>query len=636
MKKKKRFCAYPVIKVFSLLGMIVFLIIAAGGMAAGYVMEEEGVYSNTLKDTLDVHFADTARRNFYQVFSDLEIGEKDSAVGFLSDRNVAAMVISNAGNDSKFYYWRNESFKNNLPSTYVYSGFGKNDSITWTVYVDPDFPVKNDQYYEDYFLFTNAYKYRFLLIGAVALALILFIVFMVMFINGIGRVPDSDEVTENYFTKIPFDVMTLILASPALMCIWIAAESGGDEALVAAVALTPILVFLWLINAIHRIKLENVFRNTLIAKLCVLIFHGLKLLFTNLPLIWKAILILLGISAVELIGIIFTAGFLCDDFDAVLTVVLAWFFEKIIIIPMILYLVLMMKTLFKGGSELAAGNTEYRINVKPLIGEYRKHGEDLNNLSDGITKAVEERMKSERMKTELITNVSHDIKTPLTSIINYSDLIGRETKALSEDGVSVVLTEEEKAAHLSNITEYSDVLYRQSEKIRHLVEDLVEISKANSGNAEVNLENIEIGTMLAQAAGEYEERFEEKGLATVLSLPEEELRIMADRRKLWRIMDNLLQNIYKYSHPETRVFLSAEAVNGNVEITFRNTSAQLIDVKAEELLERFTRGEKSRHEEGNGLGLAIAKSLTEVQNGEFRIAVDGDLFKVVVIFKQSV
>ena len=636
MKTKKRFCAYPIIKALSLLGMVVFFLIAAGGSVAGFEMAEFGIYTSSLKELLDDHFADTARRNFNMIISDIEIGEKDSAVEFLSNRNVAAMVITDTKTGGKFYYWRNESFKNNLPTQYVYSGKRESTPITWTVYVDPNFPVKTDQYYEDYFIFSNAYKYRFWLIGAVALAGLLFIGCTVMYVSGIGRVPNSDEVTENYFTKIPFDAYTLVLAIPALICIGIAYDSSWDVMIAVAILVTAIAIFLWLVNAIHRIKQGSLFRNTLIVKLCVLIFRGLKVLFSNIPLLWKTILILLGISVIELICFTFATWGLCNAPEAALTVGLGWIIEKIIIVPVILYLVLMMKALFKGGSELAAGNTDYKINIKPLIGEYRKHGENLNNLSDGINKAVEDRMKSERMKTELITNVSHDIKTPLTSIINYSDLISRETKALSEDGVSVVLTEEEKASHIGNINEYSDVLYRQSEKIRHLVEDLVEISKANSGNAEVNLENIEVGTMLSQAAGEYEERFEEKGLETVLSLPEEELRIMADRRKLWRIMDNLLQNIYKYAHPQTRVFLSAENENGNIVMTFRNTSNQLIDVKAEELLERFTRGEKSRHEEGNGLGLAIAKSLTEVQNGEFRIAVDGDLFKVAVVFKTVV
>ncbi|MCR4929510.1 MAG: HAMP domain-containing histidine kinase, partial [Lachnospiraceae bacterium] len=279
------------------------------------------------------------------------------------------------------------------------------------------------------------------------------------------------------------------------------------------------------------------------------------------------------------------------------------------------------------GEKLAQGDVDYKINLTALIGDYKKHGENLNNLSKAVNNAVEERMKSERMKTELITNVSHDLKTPLTSVINYSDLINREIESIESNQADY--------EHIEKISEYSEVLNRQSYKLKHLLEDLVEVSKASSGNMELHIERLDAGTILSQALGEYEERFEEKNLETILNDCEEGLYVKADSRKLWRVTDNLLQNIYKYALPGTRVFLEAKEIDGKISLTFKNTSRDIITVSAEELTERFTRNDDSRHTEGNGLGLAIAKTLTEAMGGKFTLNTDGDLFKVTVIFDKD-
>ena len=616
MKTRKRISAYPIVKWLSLLGMVIFAVVMASGLFATYFMAEEGVYSRrSMKELLDDRFAQNARMNVNQVIADYEVGEKEAAVDFLKNRNVAALEFTNTKTGEKFYYWREESVKENLPTEYVYSGNKDPENITWKLYADPAFPVHTDNYYQDYMLLTNEFKYRFPVPILAGLAGILSLICLIIFVSGIGRLPDSNEVTENYFTKIPFDVFTLILAIPVLIACYVAGEWGGAGEEVVAVFVTAVCLFLWLINGIHRIKQGNLFRNTLIAKLFGLIFRGLKVLFTNMPLLWKAVLILLVLSVCEFTTIITVTWFLCNADDAAILLTLAWIFEKVLLVPAILYLVLMMKTLFKGGKELAAGNTEYKINVKSLLGEYREHGDNLNHLSDGIARAVEERMKSERMKTELVANVSHDIKTPLTSVINYSDLIHKEA---------------EKAEN-SVIAEYSEVLNRQSNRLKKLLEDLVEISKANSGNMEINLEKLEIGTLLEQIIAEYDDRFNEQGFETVFTKPEPELYFMADSRKIWRVLDNLMQNIYKYAYPGTRVFISAEPVGEQLCVQLKNTSYERISKSPEELLERFTRGDESRHKEGNGLGLAIAKSLMELQGGEMKVEIDGDLFKAVLL-----
>ena len=249
-----------------------------------------------------------------------------------------------------------------------------------------------------------------------------------------------------------------------------------------------------------------------------------------------------------------------------------------------------------------------------MLPTLKEHGERLNSIRDGMKSAVERQMRSERMKAELITNVSHDIKTPLTSIINYVDLLKKEG------------LDSEHAA------QYLEVLDRQSARLKKLTEDLVEASKASTGNITVNAEPTDLSLLLSQAAGEYEERLRNRSLEPVLTLPKNAPPVLADGRLMWRVFDNLLGNICKYAQPQTRVYLSFRAGEEAVSVTFKNVSAEPLNLPPEELIERFTRGDASRNTEGSGLGLSIAKSLTELQGGRFLLDIDGDLFKAMVTF----
>jgi len=273
-----------------------------------------------------------------------------------------------------------------------------------------------------------------------------------------------------------------------------------------------------------------------------------------------------------------------------------------------------MKKLRAGAKALAAGNEAHRVDTTRMYGEFKDHAEDLNNIGDGITRAVDERMKSERFKTELITNVSHDIKTPLTSIVNYVDLLEKEQP------------ENEK------MREYIEVLSRQSARLKKLIDDLIEASKASTGNLNVNFERCALGVLLDQTAGEYSERLCGEGLELVLNKPESEVFIRADGRHMWRVFDNLMNNVCKYAQPDTRVYLSLEKNENRAIITFRNISRNQLNVSGDELMERFVRGDSSRNTEGSGLGLSIARSLVELQKGEMKLVVDGDLFKIVLNF----
>ena len=322
---------------------------------------------------------------------------------------------------------------------------------------------------------------------------------------------------------------------------------------------------------------------------------------------WAAGLCFLGLCLLE---------FLCA-FDAVAYSgggILIWFLLKVLQGALVVYVILAMKELRAGGDQLAAGNLDYKVPTDRLYGEFRRHGENLNNLRQGIQHAVEEQMKSERMKTELITNVSHDIKTPLTSIVSYVDLLKKEPMP----------TDQAK--------EYLDVLDRQAARLKKLIEDLVEASKASTGSLTVHFQPTDVNVLLSQSAGEYQEKLAARDLSLVLTPAEEAPWISADGQLLWRVFENLLSNAQKYAMPGTRVYLSCQATEAEVAVTFRNISATPLNISAEELMDRFVRGDAARSTEGSGLGLSIARDLTQLQHGRFDLTIDGDLFKVVLTF----
>ncbi|HJB03079.1 MAG TPA: HAMP domain-containing histidine kinase [Candidatus Evtepia excrementipullorum] len=294
--------------------------------------------------------------------------------------------------------------------------------------------------------------------------------------------------------------------------------------------------------------------------------------------------------------------------------VLVWGVLKVLEGILVIYVILAMKEIRAGGDQLAAGNLDYQVPTNRLYGEFRKHGENLNNLRGGIQHAVEEQMKSERMKTELITNVSHDIKTPLTSIVSYVDLLKKEPMP----------TDQAK--------EYLDVLDRQAARLKKLIEDLVEASKASTGSLTVNFQPTDVNVLLSQSAGEYQEKLAARDLTLILTPAEEAPMISADGQLLWRVFENLLSNALKYAMPGTRVYLSCETTDQAVVIAFRNISASPLNISAEELMDRFVRGDASRNTEGSGLGLAIARDLTQLQRGTFALTIDGDLFKATLTF----
>ena len=358
-----------------------------------------------------------------------------------------------------------------------------------------------------------------------------------------------------------------------------------------------------------RVKARCLAKTTLLCRVWGWTVRTVHEFVRSLPLTWKMLAFFMGYLLVSIW--LFAVGrydgmfgLLYWGLQMVMAFLLAWW-------------TLNYHRLRQGTKTIAKGDLEYQIDTTRMPYDLRLQAEDLNNISAGLSAAVDEKMKSERFKAELITNVSHDLKTPLTSIINYVNLLKSTEQT------------DPKAA------EYIEVLDRKSQRLKKLTEDLVEASKASTGVLSVTREKIGMSQLIDQALGEWEERLTQQRLTLVANLPEGETWVFADGRHLWRVIDNLLSNCAKYAMEGTRVYLDLERGKGQVALSVKNISREPLNVPAQRLMERFVRGEESRSTEGSGLGLSIARSLTELQGGTFDLAVDGDLFKAIVTLPQA-
>lgn len=417
---------------------------------------------------------------------------------------------------------------------------------------------------------------------------------------------------------LPTDLLVIVVGI-ILLCCLAALSDGWEYCLLpgstAAAALVGSLVFLPTLCSLVRRGREGALGENLLFRRLLHPFGrffrwmggGIRETVQKLPLFWQAGLLFVGFGFLELLCLL-------GVWNSGAGMALLWLLLKVVELIFFIRLVLQLIHLQAGGQKLTQGDLNYQLPLEKLHGPFRAHGEALNNIRQGIQHAVEEQMKSERMKTELITNVSHDIKTPLTAIVSYVDLLKQEPMP------------NEKAK------EYLDVLDRQSARLKKLTEDLVEASKATTGNLTVDLQPTDVNVFLGQTTGEYEERLAAKQLTLCLTPAEGTPIISADGRLLWRVFENLFSNIQKYAQPGTRVYLTCQATDEQVTITFRNISAEPLNISADELMERFVRGDASRNTEGSGLGLSIARSLTQLQHGTFALAVDGDLFKAILTF----
>ncbi len=470
-------------------------------------------------------------------------------------------------------------------------------------------------------MFRLVEKYWNLFLAALVASVLLGVADFIVLCCMAGHRKGREEIVLNWADRIPFDLYAAVLLVAAITLLALCLEFAfwnfdlfanvlGMAGMVAAAMLALAVV----LSFATRVKVGKWWRNTVIYRalnwgmgLCRRAWRLVLRVLRAIPLAWRSCLATAGVLfALLLTGVLAgeSGGFL-----------LLYALISLCVLAATALAVFQLRQLEKGGEALAAGDFEAKIDTKRMFWDFKRHAEHLNAVGDGMSIAVEQRMKSERLKTELITNVSHDIKTPLTSIINYVGLLQKPH------------TREEEARYL-------EVLDRQSARLKKLTEDLIEASKASTGNLAVNRVPTNVAEALDQALAEYQERLEKGELHIVRSYASRDTMILADGRLLWRALDNLLSNVCKYALPGTRVYLTSETAGGRVRLAVKNISREPLNISASELMERFVRGDAARSGEGSGLGLNIAKSLVELQKGTLTLTVDGDLFKAELDFPQ--
>lgn len=416
-----------------------------------------------------------------------------------------------------------------------------------------------------------------------------------------GHWQNHEGIHLTWLDKIPADVWIIALPS-AFFIGWDTFYSEWGQILFCAALIPVTLLFLCVFAA--QCKAGTVIRGSLTARVLRLLWHILRgvtlwlwRITTGIPLVWKTALVTAALAFLEFIL------YVSPSRDPLFLVV------KVLEILAVLAIALNLRTLEKNGKQLSEGDLSTPVDTKRLFGAFRRYGQAMNRLQSGMESAVQEQMRAERMKTELITNVSHDIKTPLTSIVNYVDLLKKEDIP-------------SPAAR-----EYITVLDRQSKRLKKLTEDLVEASKASSGALPVDLQPTDVSVLFSQITGEYQDRLADCHLTLVTQPPAGQPVVLADSKLLSRVMDNLVSNICKYAMPETRVYVSGVTADGQMTMSFKNISRAELNISPDELMERFVRGDTSRHTEGSGLGLSIARSLVHLMGGTFRLSIDADLFR---------
>lgn len=470
-------------------------------------------------------------------------------------------------------------------------------------------------------------RLRFALPVLCLVQLLLCALLYVFLLSAAGHRPGEEQIRRGWVDRIPTDVFYVLSAALGLGCCVLASTirfyaAVGGRVLSSLIpylllfgggAAGLLLLFLLVsMSTAVRVKTHTFFSSMLIVRLLRWIGRGARRLAQNLPALWRLLLLLAGyalLSCICILGFLppMVFGYASGYWEALL--LLVWLAASGALVVWLCRASLGLTRLRHGARALAEGDLSHQVDPRGMIRTEKALATDLNRIGEGLSRAVEARMRSERMKTDLITNVSHDLKTPLTSIVNYVELLKKEP------------------LHNETAEGYVAVLDRQAQRLKKLTEDVVEASKASSGALHVQLAPVDVAELLRQCAAEYGDRFAAAQLTPVLHLPERPLVVLADGRLLWRVFDNLLGNAVKYALPGTRVYLDAAAGTDCATLTLRNISREPLDMRGEELMERFVRGDASRHAEGSGLGLSIASSLVQLQHGTLTILPDGDLFR---------
>ncbi len=552
-------------------------------------------------------------------------GETDQGKIFYYSIDMAGLDLFNTEkiSDSQWDYVPvNEIGSNFLyDEWYFFSSEGSGDNIGYVYIYVPENLVFGDVFYFHSQVCAVFEQWRLPAILGGFAALGIFILCLIYTILASGWKRGQSEVRVFWFDKMYTEI-----AAAIVFCIWALFGIGvvlfiswsldgryiGDIILVGAVMLLAYIASMISVYSLaRRGKAHNFICQSLIWRL----FHGTYVVIyqgiINNNLMRKYISVILGLGIADFIlmalafssgsGLLFILiiGIYCCEFIYVGRKLMA------------------IQDIAKGAGEIAAGHLDYKIDTKDMgSGVFLEFANNINNIGQGLNRAVDESIKSERMKADLITNVSHDIKTPLTSIINYVDLLKRMN-----------MTDEPAR-------EYIDILDSKSQRLKMLIEDLVEASRASSGNITLERANIDFNELVQQVAGTYIEKYDQRQLSLIMRAPEEPLMIWADGRRMYRVLDNLFNNAFKYAMGGSRIYIDLYSDEGQVYFIMKNISQAPLNITAEELTQRFVRGDESRTTEGSGLGLSIAESLVRLHGGAFKICLDGDLFKALITVPQ--
>ncbi|WP_338559567.1 sensor histidine kinase [Paraclostridium sordellii] len=436
-----------------------------------------------------------------------------------------------------------------------------------------------------------------------------------------GKLINKDGILLKIYRRIPIEIY---IVGISILLFSLILDFGYDFGYIVSIIAKFIaitLLTIWIIYFKNLDKKKDLITNSITYNVCRFFINIIKNIIkykNKLPLVKR--LILVELIIVIIAGIIFMFLYTTEYWYNPLFMLIAISgyitLSLVIITGIILNKIDYLDKIIKGTKEIKNGNINHKIEVNGND-TLAIFAQDINNLSEGLENAIDEKFRSERMKAELITNVSHDLKTPLTSIINYVDLIKKEEHIEPE-----------------YLKDYINILDNKSKRLKVLIEDLFEASKASSGNIELNIEKLDLNQLLRQSIGENEEKISKSNLDLKVNLPKEQIYINCDGKRMYRVFENLLINISKYSLHNTRVYIDMKLEEEKVYISFKNISAYELNFEADEIIERFKRGDLARNTEGSGLGLAIARDLVELQGGDFDIQIDGDLFKVNVVFNK--
>lgn len=559
-----------------------------------------------------------ARNNFIYLCIDKETGIAYTNVdSSLKNSTIIGIKNTISENDQKWYYENGKITTSIEPLEqeyiqyhHLYNSIKDGNYEIYTALLN-ELPYY-DGYLEASILYTVAQNLYQNSIYYIPILAILLIVMIPIVLIGIGKTAKEERIHLNSFDKWPIELSTslLILLGFIGCCVGIGIgyEIGSILQLIFiafGLGICYLACILFLETFVKRLKTHTFFKTTF----AYWTYQKAKLVFDNFNVSLKVGILFAGFVIANWIIFAMASS---ESFWAFILLMLLYAFSFIYVLKRVIWFHKIQEAIRK----VYEGNTDIYLNVEEFKGEMRKFAIYVNDIAGGLSNAVNEKLKSERLKTELITNVSHDIKTPLTSIINYVDLLKKEDVT------------NEKAQ------EYLMVLDSKSQRLKKLTEDLVEASKASSGNIKLNMERLNVNELMKQISGEFEDKFKARGLEEISSFPQNQMYIKADSRYLYRVLENMYSNVAKYAMENTRVYTDVIEHGNNVIIQIKNVSKEKLNISSEELMQRFVRGDSSRNTEGSGLGLSIATSLTELQGGKFHIYLDGDLFKITIGFER--